>query len=219
MPSWQYTLPAILLGSTIALAGCTEIPSGTGSGSSSSSELPACTDAAQEEALSDILTEIEAGEADSETQNETIDLGDRVTLLPILGTDGKCTVNPADWVLDCSQNPFQAMRHQSLMCRPMANGVELVRPADEALPENIILTIRIISSTWNGPQRTVERSGDDSIARVTLYKTETTEDEEGNTQTRCVRDNRHIEVRGSFVFEKAVDFVVRTLNVSQPCTP
>lgn len=197
------------------LTGCEGVPGG----GSSSSISSGCLDARQAEWLNDIQTDIDAGASDAKTQAETIALGDTITLLPILGADGACTVDPVEWIQDCTQYPFTAMRHASLTCRPIANGIELVRPADEALPENVILTIRVIPPTWNGTERMVERNGDDSVARITLYEEETTEDEEGNTETHCVRDDRHIEVRAKYIFEKAVAFVVQTLIVSQPCTP
>lgn len=195
-------------------------------GNSSSSTATRCIDATTQEKMDKIEQDIDAGASDEEERGEFEDLGDTIDLLPIMGADGRCAVNPDAWARDCAQEPFQTMRHSRLVCRSIAGGIELVRPTDPAgglRDENIILVVHVRNGSWNGAERAVERVGDDSVSRISLFTivTTETENEDGTTTTeeRCERDDRHIEVRGNFSFEKVVEFVAQTLEVSQPCTP
>lgn len=173
------------------------------------------------------IDEIEGIKDTENAKDEVVNLGDTVQLLNRRGTDGRCTVSPASWnqTPDCANDLFRAMRHNKLICRPIADGIELVRLAiPAALPtDNSIVTIRVMNARWNGPARMIERVGDDSVSRVPLFKivTTETENEDGTTttETRCELDDRHIEVRGNYIFEKVVEFIVRTLQVSHSCTP
>lgn len=106
-------------------------------------------------------------------------------------------------------------------CRQVMNGVDLMRSPIvfyELPEEKLILTIRVVNAKWNDLERVVKRVGDESIARVRLVRWITTQHTDGTIEKRCVNSLRHIEVRGNYVFENVVRFVVDTLIVSQPCT-
>lgn len=202
-------LPIFLL-----LAGC-DAGGGTDQG---------CQDTIMEEKID----EIEGIKDTENAKDEVVNLGDTVQLLNRRGTDGRCTVSPASWnqTPDCANDIFRAMRHNKLICRPVgADGIEFVRLAiPAALPtDNSIATIRVVNAQWNGLARIVERVGDDSVSRVPLFKTVTTEteNEDGTltTEDHCELDDRHIEIRGNYIFEKVVEFIVQTLQVSNTCTP
>lgn len=222
MPKWvwqKWLIKAVVVLCLPLLASCVpSSPGGIGGGSSSSPTE--CRDAALVEKEEDVAEEADAGH-DANAEDNAADFDDKLTLLPLLGNDGKCTVNPAVWVRDCARMMFQTMRHQTLTCRPIASGVELVRPAraDYYPEENIITTIQVKNTRWNGAARVIERVGDASVSRVPIFKIVTTENEDGTTENHCELDNRHVEVGGNFVFEKVVGFVVQTLLVTQPCAP
>lgn len=209
----------------LVLAACLPSSNGNIGGNSSQSSLPTqCVDAASTEKENEIAENVDAG-GDEEAEDAAADFDDKLILLPLLGNDGKCDIDPTMWLQDCSFDMFQSMRHQILTCRPTSSAIELVRPASENYypEENVIATVQVKNIRWNGAAQAVEREGDDSVSRIPLFTivTTETENEDGTTTTEehCELDNRHIEVRGNYIFEKVVKFVVQTLLVSQPCSP
>lgn len=183
-----------------------------------------CLDVASEEKDGEIVRLVDS-ERDEDVENAVADFDDKLLLQPFRENDGQCAVDPAAWTPDCVHDMFRAMRHQTLVCAPIASGIALVRQASENYypEENIIALIQAKNTRWNGPARTVEREGDNAVSRVPLFKIVTTETENENgtttTEEHCELDNRHIEVRADYVFKKTVEFIAKTLHVPNPCSP
>lgn len=201
------------------LAGCEGSSSSSSSSGSSSSAQP-CIDT---DDVNEVQNDIDSGNGE-EAMDEVIDLGDELMLIPLLGANGQCTVDPATWTQVCasqSNPPFQAKQHTGLACRQIADGVQLVRPAISAgIAEKIITTIQVKNEQCNRPERTVVRDGEDSLScvYVNLVVTHTIQNNDGTTTTVqcCVRDNgKQIEVRGHHFFEEVVLFIAQTLTVNQ----